>query len=212
MTNTTQHNANNAKRRGIPAPLQQFAAFWILLAVSPLMLITYCLIKLESRGPAMFTQTRVGKLGERFEIYKFRSMYLKTDPRYREPDASTSDREGACKKYFNDPRISAVGRVIRKLSIDELPQLFNVLKGQMLLIGPRPALPCEVDTYQLNNYRRLDSEPGLTGLWQVSGRANTSFEEQLDLDIRYVDNQSLGLDLKILAATVPAVLSGEGAY
>lgn len=197
---------------GIPGVIHQVAALFLYIVLSPLMLITCALIRFESGGPVIFTQLRVGLLGERFKLYKFRSMYMENDPRYEMPKESESDREGVCKKYFRDPRITRVGKIIRHLSIDELPQLLNVIKGEMVLVGPRPALPIEVDHYQLSSYRRLDTKPGLTGLWQVSGRANTSFERQLDLDIEYVNKQSIGLDCKILVATVPAVLTGEGAY
>jgi len=139
-------------------------------------------------------------------------MYLPTDIRYVDIESIESDREGVCKKLFNDPRITAVGKVIRKLSIDELPQLINVFQGDMLMIGPRPALPQEVKAYSIEQFKRLDAKPGLTGLWQVSGRADTSFEEQMALDLRYVEEKDLFLDLYILLATVPAVLTGKGAY
>ena len=139
-------------------------------------------------------------------------MYMPSDPRYVDISRMKSDREGVAKKLFNDPRITKVGKIIRKLSIDELPQLLNVLRGDMVLIGPRPALPEEVEKYTLEQFRRLDAVPGLTGLWQVSGRADTTFEEQMSLDIRYVEERSLAMDLRILVATVPAVLLGKGAY
>ncbi len=196
----------------IPGGVQRFGALILLLALSPIMLLSYLAICAESRGPAIYTQTRVGLLGRRFRIYKFRSMYRPDDPRYVDTSNLASDREGVCKKLFKDPRITRVGKVIRKLSIDELPQLVNVLLGDMVLIGPRPALPEEVDEYSLRQFKRLDACPGLTGLWQVSGRADTSFEEQMNLDLRYVEERSLLLDLRILFATVPAVLSGKGAY
>lgn len=197
---------------GIPVFIQRLMALVLILLLSPILLITYLAIRIESRGPVLFKQIRVGKLGERFLLYKFRSMYLSCDPKYVLPNESTSDRDGVCKKYFNDPRITKVGKWIRKLSIDELPQLFNVIKGEMALIGPRPALPVEVDSYELTHYRRLDTLPGLTGLWQVSGRANTSTQRQLSLDAEYLDKQSIGLDIKILLLTLPVVLRGEGAY
>jgi lipopolysaccharide/colanic/teichoic acid biosynthesis glycosyltransferase len=212
LNNKGINSAAYKRFKGIPGILQQLAALFILIILSPLLLLTFLIIRLESHGPVIFTQIRVGLMGERFKLYKFRSMYMQDDPRYKMPKESDSNRDGVCKKYFHDPRITRAGKIIRKLSIDELPQLFNVLKGEMMLIGPRPALPIEVNDYNLENYRRLDAKPGLTGLWQVSGRANTSFEQQLDLDITYVNTQSIFLDFKILLATIPAVLTGEGAY
>ena len=124
----------------------------------------------------------------------------------------SSDRDGVCKKFYNDPRITRVGKIIRKLSIDELPQLFNVVKGDMVLIGPRPHLVSEYKEYDRNILPRLYCRPGITGLWQVSGRADTTFEEQLNLDKTYVAQQSWWLDLKILFATIPTVITGKGAY
>lgn len=212
LNNTGINPVAYSKYKGIPGGLQQLAALCLLIVLSPLLLLTFLVIRLESHGPVIFTQVRVGLMGERFKLYKFRSMYMQDDPHYEMPKASNSNRDGVCKKYFHDPRITPTGKRIRKLSIDELPQLFNVLKGEMMLVGPRPALPIEVDDYDLNNYRRLDAKPGLTGLWQVSGRANTSFEQQLGLDIEYVNTQSISLDCKILIATIPAVVSGDGAY
>lgn len=170
------------------------------------------LIRFESKGPIFFTQVRVGENGRHFHCYKLRSMYLKTDPKYREPDASASDREGVCKKYFNDPRITKVGKFIRKYSIDELPQLFNVLKGDMVLIGPRPHLTSEYRNYDSNIMPRLYCKPGLTGLWQVNGRADTDFAQQLQFDKDYIKLQSIWLDIRILFATIPAVLGAKGAY
>jgi lipopolysaccharide/colanic/teichoic acid biosynthesis glycosyltransferase len=139
-------------------------------------------------------------------------MYLNTDAKYIDPSQLQSDREGACKKLFKDPRITPLGRIIRKLSIDELPQLWNVVKGDMVLIGPRPALIDEVAVYSTLAMHRLQVNPGLTGLWQVSGRADTTFDEQIALDLRYIHEQSLSLDLKILLYTLPAVAFGKGAY
>jgi len=198
--------------KGIPVILQKSAAALGLLLLSPLLLLTIMLIKLESKGPAFFSQVRVGENGRRFHCYKFRSMYLKTDAKYREPDPTTSDRDGVCKKYFNDPRITKVGKFIRKYSIDELPQLMNVLKGDMMLIGPRPQLTTEYNNYNSNIMPRLFCKPGLTGLWQVNGRADTDFEQQLQFDKDYIKQQSVWLDIKILLATVPAVLGAKGAY
>lgn len=209
--------ANRAKprsfeHRGLPQIVQKAAALVGLILVSPLVLTVALLLKLESRGPVFFTQTRIGENGRHFTCYKIRSMYLPSDPRYVDPNQMASDRDGVCKKFFNDPRITRVGKIIRKLSIDELPQLFNVVKGDMVLIGPRPHLVSEYKEYDRNILPRLYCKPGITGLWQVSGRADTTFEEQLNLDKTYVAQQSWWLDLKILCATIPTVITGRGAY
>ena len=198
--------------RCLPTIIQRLAAAVALLAIFPLLLLVGLALRWESKGAAIYTQVRVGKQGRRFTLYKFRSMYLKTDPNYIDPSQMRSDREGACKKFFNDPRITPIGKVIRKLSIDELPQLWNVVKGDMMLIGPRPALPQEVAVYSSLAMHRLQVNSGLTGLWQVSGRADTTFDEQIALDLRYVREQSLTMDLKILIFTLPAVIFGKGAY
>lgn len=209
--------SNNAKycegqHKGIPIVLQQAVALVALIALSPLFLIVIFMIKAESAGNIFYSQERIGKFGRHFKMFKFRSMYLKTDPKYKEPDPNDSDRDGVCKKYRNDPRITKVGAFIRKFSIDELPQLFNVLSGDMALIGPRPALSIEVDEYPTSALSRLNGMPGLSGLWQVSGRANTDFETQVSLDNRYLANQSIGLDTRILLATLPCVIAAKGAY
>ncbi|MCG8669730.1 MAG: sugar transferase [Pseudomonadales bacterium] len=198
--------------RGLPVSLQQLSALFGLILLSPLLVLVALLIKLESNGPVIFHQVRIGEHGRRFKFYKFRSMYLPTDPRFVSTNDLVSDRDGVCKKFKRDPRITRIGRFIRKLSIDELPQLFNVLKGDMLLIGPRPALEEEVNAYSKRSMNRLNIKPGITGLWQVSGRADTTFEQQVALDIQYIRNKSLLNDLIILFSTVPAVLSGKGAY
>ena len=197
---------------GLPEAAQRILALIALILLSPVLLITIVLIKVESKGPILFSQVRVGEQGRRFLMYKFRSMYQMDDPKYIDPATMKSDRDGVCNKYYNDPRITKVGRVIRKLSIDELPQLINVLKGDMVLIGPRPALPQETERYQWYMLERFNAKSGLTGLWQVSGRADTTFEQQIELDIQYVRERSLWLDLKIILITVPTVLLGKGAY
>lgn len=202
----------NYKHKGIPVLLQRTVALIALLLISPLLLLIICLIRIESSGGALFSQTRVGENGRHFKMYKFRSMYLKSDLRYQEPDSTQSSRKGICKKYINDPRITKIGSFIRKYSIDELPQLFNVVNGDMCLVGPRPAL--SIETYQYDRFAqpRLFAKPGLTGLWQISGRANTTFDEQLHLDKSYIKQQSIFMDCKIIALTIPAVLSAKGAY
>ena len=198
--------------RGIPLLIQQAISLLALLTISPLLLLVMLLIKIESPGKVLFSQIRVGDNGRHFRMYKFRSMYLKSDPHYQEPDPSQSSRDGVCKKYINDPRITVIGRFIRKYSIDELPQLFNVVTGDMCLVGPRPALAIETYEYEHTEQSRLFSKPGLTGLWQVSGRADTDFHQQLQLDNSYIKQQSVWMDCKIILLTVPAVLSAKGAY
>jgi exopolysaccharide production protein ExoY len=183
----------------------------LLLALSPLLIVTALAVCIESRGPVFFRQQRVGKDGKLFNMIKFRSMT--TDAKLHAAVAEMeSDRDGVCKKFVNDPRVTRTGRVIRKLSIDELPQLLNVLRGEMSLIGPRPALQEEVAQYSDYDRQRLAALPGISGLWQVSGRADLSFEEQIDLDLRYIRECSLFADLRITLQTIPAVLRGSGAY
>lgn len=183
----------------------------MILLLSPLMLATALAVKLNSPGPVFFVQTRVGLNGKTFGMIKFRSMYRDAEARRAELLAQ-SDRSGVCFKQKNDPRITPVGRIIRRYSIDELPQLFNVLKGEMSLVGPRPALPAEVAAYPGHALGRLKALPGITGVWQVSGRADVSFEEMVEMDIAYARSVSLRRDLAVLFLTIPAVLSGRGAY
>jgi exopolysaccharide production protein ExoY len=212
VTGTHKAIVKNYNHKGIPVILQQTVALIALLLISPLLLLVLILIKTESAGKSLLSQTRVGENGRHFKMYKFRSMYLKTDPNYKEPDPTQSSREGVCKKYINDPRITKIGQFIRKYSIDEIPQLFNIVRGDMCLVGPRPALSIETYEYDNNVQTRLFTKPGLTGLWQVSGRADTNFEQQLQLDKTYIKQQSFLMDCKIIALTIPAVLSAKGAY
>ncbi|WP_052691899.1 sugar transferase [Teredinibacter purpureus] len=203
---------DNTFQPGLPLFIQQATALLAIIALSPLLLLVIAAIKFESRGNAVFTQIRVGENGETFTLYKFRSMYLPSDPKYVDTSTIDSDRDGVCKKFFHDPRITPIGRIIRKLSIDELPQLLNVVRGEMGLVGPRPALPAEVAAYDAKARLRLNTKPGLTGLWQISGRADTTFDEQINLDLRYIEEKSLFNDIKIIALTIPAVVTGRGAY
>jgi exopolysaccharide production protein ExoY len=198
--------------KGIPMWLQKAAAFSILTILSPLCIAVCILLKLDSKGPLFFAQTRVGEHGRQFRCYKFRSMYTADSIQWQVAANMKSDREGVCQKMYNDPRVTKVGRIIRKFSIDELPQLFNVLKGDMSLVGPRPHLTTEYLQYTSEQLTRLNCKPGLTGLWQVTGRADTTFEQQIQLDNAYIAGQSWWFDLKILLATIPAVLSCRGAY
>lgn len=182
-----------------------------ILLTAPIMVLTAILIKLDSPGPILFRQVRVGKDGEHFDCYKFRSMYVDAEQRKMELLAC-NEADGPVFKMKNDPRITRVGRVIRKLSIDELPQLFNVLKGDMSLVGPRPALPSEVATYTYEQIGRLRAMPGITGLQQVSGRSNLDFKRWVELDLQYISEQSIWKDIIILVRTIPAVLFSKGAY
>lgn len=183
-----------------------------LTALLPLFGIVALAIRLESPGPVFFHQTRVGRWGELFRMYKFRSMYIDAEERKKALMAQNEMNGGVLFKMKHDPRITRVGRFIRKASIDELPQLWNVLIGDMSLVGPRPPVPSEVDQYSLSDRRRLDVIPGITCIWQVSGRSDIPFPEQVELDVQYIESQSLLTDLKILVNTIPAVLLGKGAY
>ena len=196
----------------------------ILILVSPLMLLTAVAIAVTSRGPVFFVQDRVGYMGQRFRFFKFRSMCHDAEARKEEILHHNQHDLGPIFKIRNDPRLNPVGKVIRKLSIDELPQLLHVLEGQMSLVGPRP-LPYEdviehipVDhlndpsMYTTREMLRLTATPGITCIWQVSGRSGLDYDTWVAMDIEYLENWSLWLDLKLLAQTIPAVLSGRGAY
>jgi exopolysaccharide biosynthesis polyprenyl glycosylphosphotransferase len=183
----------------------------VLGILSPVMLVITMAIRLSDGGPALFTQVRVGKDGQPFTIYKFRTMVVDAEARLAELQAR-NDNDGVLFKMRRDPRVTALGTRLRKWSLDELPQLFNVLTGDMSLVGPRPALPAEAAQYADHVRRRLVVKPGLTGLWQVSGRSDLSWEESVRLDLRYVENWSLALDVQILWKTVAVICGGSGAY
>lgn len=182
----------------------------VLLMLAPLMLMVALLIKLTSPGPIFFVQNRVGMNQRQFRLYKFRSMVADAEARKLELQ-HLNERDGPAFKIENDPRTTRIGRFIRKTSIDELPQLFNVLSGEMSLVGPRPPLPDEVKRYEWLFRKRLSVKPGITCIWQISGRNNVSFDRWMEMDHEYVENWSLLLDLKILFMTVPAVLFSRGA-
>ena len=182
-----------------------------LLLIWPLLLATALAVRLSSPGPVFFVQTRIGLNGERFGMIKFRSMYVDAEAR-RAALLAQSDRDGICFKSRHDPRITPVGRILRRFSLDELPQVFNVLKGEMSLVGPRPALPEEVRAYPPRALGRLRVLPGITGLWQVSGRADIGFDDMITLDLAYAADDRLRTDLGILLRTVFAVIGGKGAY
>ncbi len=188
------------------------ATFILLLLLSPLFLLIALLIKLEDGGPVFFVQTRVGKWGRHFKMFKFRSMYLEAEQRLQELLAQNEHREGVTFKMKNDPRITCVGKWLRRLSFDELPQLINVLNGDMSLVGPRPPVPREVVMYSAAERRRLMATPGITCLWQIGGRAEIDFSGQVRLDVQYIESRTFWGDVKILLRTIPAVLSGRGAY
>jgi len=186
------------------------SAFLLLLA-SPVLAAVALAVRLEDGGPILFRQTRVGLKGAVFDCLKFRSMAPDAEARLAAL-AAQNEGSGPLFKMTHDPRITRVGRFIRRFSLDELPQLWNALRGDMSLVGPRPALPTEVAQYDPDTRRRLDVRPGLTGLWQVSGRSNLSWEDTVRLDLYYVDNWSMVQDLMILARTAKAVVGSTGAY
>jgi exopolysaccharide biosynthesis polyprenyl glycosylphosphotransferase len=189
----------------------RIAAGMALLMLSPLFAAVAMAIRLSDSGPALFTQTRVGKDGRPFKIYKFRTMVVDAEKRLAELRAS-NEFDGVLFKMRHDPRITAIGRGLRKWSVDELPQLINVFRGEMSLVGPRPALPDEADRYADHVRRRLVVKPGLTGMWQVNGRSDLSWDETVRLDLRYVENWSFALDLQILWKTFSVIFRGSGAY
>ena len=182
-----------------------------ILLLAPMLLGAAAAIRLESKGPVIFRQIRIGKGGKPFTVLKFRSMYADAEQR-RAALLDSSDRAGICFKAKSDPRITRVGRFLRRYSLDELPQIFNVWRGEMGIVGPRPALPQEVEAYPAEARERLAAKPGLTGLWQVSGRAEIGFDRMVDMDTAYVRSRSLVLDIAIIALTFRAVVSGRGAY
>jgi exopolysaccharide biosynthesis polyprenyl glycosylphosphotransferase len=199
--------------RLIKAAFDRVVALMLLILGAPVLLGIAALIRLApcSGGPAIFRQERVGKDGRRFVMYKFRTMYRDAESRIEELYA-LNESDGELFKIRDDPRVTPIGRWLRRLSIDEIPQLINVAKGDMSLVGPRPPLAREVASYPADMRRRLVVKPGLTGLWQVSGRSDLSWEESMRLDLSYVENWSLAMDLVILARTVMAVLRSSGAY
>jgi len=183
-----------------------------LLVLSPFFVLLVIAIKLESKGPILFSQTRLGQGGAPFRCWKFRSMFIDAEQRKQELLAKNEMDGGTTFKMKRDPRVTRVGRFIRKASIDELPQLWNVLVGDMSLVGPRPPVPQEVATYTAYQRQRLMTKPGITCIWQVSGRSDIPFEEQVGLDITYIVGRSLRMDIMLLLRTIPAVLFARGAY
>ncbi len=182
-----------------------------MIVLSPVFLLTAIAIKIEDGGPVVFAQYRVGKDGDLFKMYKFRSMRVDAE-KVLEKLKDKNEADGPVFKMKHDPRITRVGRFIRKYSIDELMQLVNVFKGDMSVIGPRPALPKEVDEYDDFARQRLQVKPGLSCYWQVSGRSNIGFDEWMELDVKYINEMSFWTDMKIILLTIPAVLKGDGSY
>jgi exopolysaccharide biosynthesis polyprenyl glycosylphosphotransferase len=205
------HPQLSGPRQVLKDLFDRLVAGLVLLLFSPLMLAIALAVRLSDRGPVLFTQIRVGKDGHPFKIYKFRTMVVDAEARLAELQEK-NEFDGVLFKIRQDPRITALGARLRKWSLDELPQLFNVLLGEMSLVGPRPALPDEAARYADHVRRRLVVKPGLTGLWQVSGRSDLTWEESVRLDLRYVENWSLAFDLLILWKTVVVLLRGSGAY
>ncbi|WP_374615782.1 sugar transferase [Frankia sp. AgKG'84/4] len=199
-------------RRAVKGLFDRSVALTVLLLCSPLFITLALAVRLTSRGPAIFRQVRVGLDGKHFTMFKFRSMYIDAEERKKELESLNERGEGLLFKMRDDPRVTRVGKVLRKWSLDELPQLLNIANGTMSLVGPRPPLPSEVAKYEDEVHRRLMVKPGLTGLWQISGRSDLEWDESVRLDLRYVQNWSLPLDFYILWRTVFAVLRREGAY
>lgn len=199
-------------QRAIKCGFDRFLALLALVALAPLLLLAAALVRLTSEGPALFSQERVGVNGSTFRLYKFRSMVVDAEARLAALEAENEHTGGPLFKMKRDPRVTRFGAILRKYSIDELPQLINVVKGNMSLVGPRPPLPKEVQQYGSDVHRRLLVKPGITGLWQVSGRSDLSWDESVQLDLRYVENWSMGSDLLILWKTFAAVRRGAGAY
>ena len=182
-----------------------------LLMLAPMIALIGLAIRLNTPGPVFFTQMRVGQNGKQFRIYKFRTMFEDAEAR-RAAILHLSQRKGVCFKAKDDPRVTPVGKILRRFSLDELPQILNVFKGQMAVVGPRPALPQEVAAYPAKALGRLAVKPGLTGLWQVSGRAEVSFDRMVNMDLAYARSQSIVSDIVLIALTFRAVLTGRGAY
>jgi exopolysaccharide biosynthesis polyprenyl glycosylphosphotransferase len=206
-----EHPRLHGGSRLVKELVDRVGALLLLILLGPVLLSVALCVGLTSRGPVLFRQVRVGRDGRLFRIFKFRSMYVDAEARLAEL-RHLNEHDGVLFKIRDDPRVTPVGRWLRRLSLDELPQLLNVLSGRMSLVGPRPPLPTEAAAYADDVRRRLAVKPGMTGLWQVSGRSDLSWEEAVRLDLRYVENWSLSLDLVILLRTVTAVVRSSGAY
>ena len=190
-------------------------SYTVLVFGFPLFLILGLIVKLSSKGPVLFKQVRIGKK-KPFVFYKFRTMYMNNNhdlhKEYVKELITSNKKAGNAYKIEKDPRVTPIGRFLRRTSLDELPQFFNVLKGDMSVIGPRPPIPYELRYYKDWHFQRLETKPGITGLWQVSGRTLLPFDEMVRLDIEYNKKRSFALDLYILIKTIPAIIAGKGAY
>jgi lipopolysaccharide/colanic/teichoic acid biosynthesis glycosyltransferase len=213
--------ARELAKRGAKRALDVVGSLGLLAILAPLFAVVAVFVKLTSKGPVFFRQQRVGEAGKPFTMLKFRTMQVNADPAIHQQYVTAFIKNGAeaaapgsgVFKIVNDPRITSIGQLLRRSSLDELPQFWNVLKGEMSLVGPRPPLPYEVATYKRWHRRRvLEAKPGITGLWQVTGRSRTTFDEMVRLDLRYARNHTVLTDLKILLATPRAVVTGKGAH
>ena len=213
----TQLGFENESTRGfsfyeaIKRLIDIICSFVGILVLSPLFIIIAIIVKFTSKGPIFFSQKRVGRNGKEFDMYKFRSMVVNAEE-LKEKLAAQNEMSGPMFKMKDDPRVTKVGKFIRKTSIDELPQLWNILKGDMSLVGPRPSLPKEVAQFEDWMYKRLEVKPGLTCYWQVSGRNNIDFEDWMKLDVKYVEERNLWIDIKLICKTVFVLFGDKNAH
>ena len=211
MSEVIENERSNVLYEVIKRIIDIVASFTGLIVLSPLMLVVSILIKLESKGEVIFKQKRVGLNGKEFDMYKFRSMVVNAEE-LKEKLAAQNEMSGPMFKMKDDPRVTKVGKFIRKTSIDELPQLWNILKGDMSLVGPRPSLPKEVAQFEDWMHKRLEVKPGLTCYWQVSGRNNIDFEDWMKLDVKYVEERNLWIDIKLIFKTVFVLFGDKNAH
>ena len=211
MSEVIENERSNVLYEVIKRIIDIVASFTGLIVLSPLMLVVSILIKLESKGEVIFKQKRVGLNGREFDMYKFRSMVVNAEE-LKEKLAAQNEMSGPMFKMKDDPRVTKVGKFIRKTSLDELPQLWNVLKGDMSLVGPRPSLPKEVAQFEDWMHKRLEVKPGLTCYWQVSGRNNIDFEDWMKLDVKYVEEKNLWIDIELIVKTVGVLFGDKNAH